>query len=438
MRTLVLIRKGVNVGLVVSMIGMGAFLYIPATTYAAGDEFGNNSTTQVEQKTSSNKLSRLELEGIQLNQPFLPEVIDYSATVENNVETIKLLAETDGVNSVLTVNGNPISSMPYPVHTGENVFLITVDDGVNSSNTYTLTVIKKQNSNALLQNILLSKGELSPAFDPEISSYNVHVPNEVDMLGITPLPYEKTSSIMVKNTLTSDTGTSVQIPVGKTEVPIMVTAENGVKKIYTLEVIRDSKKAETSPVKSNGGKKGAFSGVKAGVGISNTTGKQTFQLQGNANKTQKVSLATLSKLTTSKGTWNKTFASTEFTYHIAEDTDITSVTINESSSNSDATISIEGGISNTIQLGNNKKTVISVVVTKGEEHKTYVLVFDKDIKQDTVTSSDTSEKTSSANLTNSTTSTNSSTVKVSSWNGKKNNTSTSWWGRFINSIRSIF
>jgi hypothetical protein len=438
------IKKGVNVVLVVSMIGMGSLVNIP-DAYAAGGTNGNISVTQLEQTTSSNILSRLEIEGVQLDQPFESNVKEYSAAVENNVESVKLLAEPSDSSSTITVNDQPLTSEPYPVHIGENVFTITVDDGTNISNTYTLKVTRKQNSNNLLQNILLSQGKLSPAFDPSINSYHVQVSNEVAELTVTPQVIEKTSTILVNNTDVTDKGASVQIPVGKSAVTILVTAENGEKKTYTLEVTRDPKKTKTTPTKPHGTNGSSFTKGKTGSKNMNASGRQGFQLQNNANVTQnnanviqKTSKATLSKLTVSKGTWNKSFASTQFTYHIAEDADVTEVTLSTNQSYSGATISIEGDTSNVIQLGNNKKTIIPVVVTIGDEHKTYVLVFDKNIEQKAVTTDDTVEKTDSATMTNSQDSTVSTPVKISSLNGRKGNTTTSWWGRLINKIRSFF
>jgi hypothetical protein len=194
------------------MIGMGSLVHIP-DAYAAGVANGNMTVTQLEQTTSSNILSRFEIEGIELDQPFKSDVNEYTATIENNVENIKLLAETSNTSSTITVNDQPLTSEPYTVHTGENVFTITVDDGTNIPNIYTLKVIRKQNNNNLLQNILLSQGKLSPAFDPFITSYNVQVSKEVTELNLTPQAIEKKSTILVNNTKVTEKGTTVQIPI---------------------------------------------------------------------------------------------------------------------------------------------------------------------------------------------------------------------------------
>jgi hypothetical protein len=438
------IKKIVNLVLVVSMIGMGSLVNIPAA-YAAGVANGNISITQLEQTNSSNTLSRLEIEGIELDQPFVADVKEYSATLENKVDSVKILAETSNSSSTITVNDQPLTLDPYPVHIGENVFTITVDDGTNIPNTYTLKVTRKQNSNNLLQNILLSQGKLSPTFDPSITSYHVQVSNEVEELTVTPQVIDKTSTILVNNIDVTDKGATVKIPVGNSAVTILVTSENGEKKTYNLKVTRQPKKAETTPTKPHGTNGSSFANGKTDSKNMNASSRQGFQLQNNvnasknsANVTQKTSKATLSKLTVSKGTWNKSFATTEFTYHIAEDADVTEVTMSTNPSYSGATISIEGDTSNVIQLGDNKKTIIPVIVTKGNEHKTYVLVFDKNIEQKTVTSDDTVGKTDSAAMTNSQDSTIRTPVKVSSLNGRKENTTTSWWGRLINTIRSFF
>lgn len=293
-------KKGVNVVLVVSMIGLGS-LVNSQNAHATGVANGNISVTQLAQLTSPITLSKLEIEGVGLDQPFKSNVNTYSATIENNVGSIKLIAETGSQSSTITVNDQPMAKDPYPVRTGENIFTILLDDGASIPNTYTIKVTRKQNNNNLLQDIQLSKGKLSPAFDPSITAYKAQIPNDVAELTVTPKAIKKTSKVFVNNTRVLGKGASIQIPIGKTVATVFVTAENGEKKTYTVEVTRDSKKTGTTatrPSRTNGN---SISNGKPGSKRMGASGGQGFQLQNNVNLTKGTSTATLGKLTISKG-----------------------------------------------------------------------------------------------------------------------------------------
>lgn len=458
MRTKVPISKGVNVVLA-SMLCMGAFTYIP-TAYAAVDGQENTSTVQAKPNTPSNSLSRLEIDGVQLDQAFSADVTKYTATVENDVQKIALLAASDNTNSVITVNGKPVTSgtsAVYSLQTGDNTFLITVNDGTNPPSTYTLTVTRKQSNNNFLQDIKISKGELSPKFDSSVTAYDVQVANEVDAITVTPQAVAKTSSIKVNDSLFKDTGISVQLPVGASEITIAVTAENGEKKTYTLHVTREAKELVSLPTKAPSATpaiptqerakgKAATSNTKKPIqqAMQKNTKKPIQQtMQKNTNslpKTEMNSAATLSALTVSQGTWNKTFSSNEFTYHISESSDVKTITINASPSDSGAAISINGSSDTTVQLEDNKpKTIISVVVTKGEERKTYVLVFEKDIKQENTSEATTNAtESTSSNNTVSTPANADAPVTTAVQNERQTNNSPSLWDRIVNNIGSFF
>jgi hypothetical protein len=450
MRTKVPIGKGGNAVLVISMLCIGSFTYMPtAYAYASVDGKENTSTPQEELNTPSNSLSRLEIDGVQLDQTFSSNVTKYTATVENDVQNITLLVKSDNTNSVITVNGKPVTSGTsalYPIQTGDNTFLITVDDDTNSPNTYTLTVTRKQSNNNFLQDIKISKGELSPKFNSSVTAYNVQVANEVDAITVTPEAIEKVSSIKVNDSLFKDKGISVQLPVGKSEIFILVIAENGEKKTYTLHVTREAKKEDPLPTKAPSSTPAIpskqLSNGKAVINNKKIPMQQTIQKNTSSSQKTQInnSVATLSTLTVSKGTWNKTFSSNEFTYHISESSDVKTITINASPSYSGATISIDGSSNKTIQLEDNKKkTIISVVVSKGEERKTYVLVFERDIQQENKSeaTTETTENISPSNIVSKTANT-SAPVTITVQKGRQTKKSSSLWDRIVNGIVSFF
>jgi hypothetical protein len=93
---------------------------------------------------------------------------------------------------------------------------------------------------------------------------------------------------------------------------------------------------------------------------------------------EKTSTALLSSLLVSEGTWDSTFSSEEFTYHVTLSSDVDEVTLSPVAKYSSSEILIEGSTSKTIKLDADSKTIVSVVVKHNDDRKTYVLVFDKE------------------------------------------------------------
>lgn len=349
--------KLLNAVLIVSMLGMGISTYIPIA-YAEGAD--------IQESQPMNTLSKLEIEGVKLDKDFSVGVNEYSATVENDIQTINLHVESGKPDSLIMINGESAVSgatIALSLKIGKNSFLISVMDNSNPINTYTLTVIRKQNANNLLQNIKLSTGQLSPAFSSAVTEYTVKVTNDTSTITVLPSAVEKTSTIEVNGALVKEDGVLVKIPPGKTDIIINVTAENGIKKSYTIEVERPETTAVNTDIPIRNGRTNSFNSAT--------------QIQNPVN-VQKTSKATLSSLTVSEGTWDSTFSSSEYTYHVAVSSNTKTITINPTASYSSSRILIEGSSSKTIQLEDDNKTIISIVVSNSDDdRKTYVLVFDR-------------------------------------------------------------
>ena len=353
-------KRGINIILVASMIGMGNYSYIPIA-YA-------ESIVTVQENQSENTLSKLEIEGFKLDYDFTTDVKEYSTTVENETKEIHLLVESGNPEASISINDTSIKSgvaSTFSLQTGENKFLITVSDGTHQQNTYTLTVTRKQNGNNLLQKLQLSTGKLSPSFSSEIYEYNLGIADDVTSLTIKPIAAETTSTIQVNGTSLREGSVSVDLPIGKSIITIVVTAENGEKKTYTINVARGNSANSQTTIPTQNNRTNTF--------------QPTMSQQGNTTITaQKVSKATLSSLTVNNGTWDSAFSTDEFTYHVSVGKDVDSITLSPTARYSSSTILIEGGTSKTIKLDDDNKTVISIVVTySDDDRKTYVLVIDR-------------------------------------------------------------
>lgn len=410
-------ETSVKVILVGSLVGMGTSTYMPAAEAAEG------TSVILEEAQMVNSLSKLEIEGISLDQKFTEDVHDYSSPVGNDVEKITLLAASPNENAVIYVNGVKMTDgklKDLTLQTGMNTFVITVSDGENETVTYTLKVEKHESDDNLLTSIGLSKGSLT--FDSKVTAYHASVENEVQSVTVTPTLSDSKAIVKVNGKDATSAGVKVTLPVGKTTVKITVTAENGDEKTYTLTITRAAaaaketeskaapkedevqKEPSTGTIKaqpsSDKGNKSSLTSAessnnqKPSSGVSQVTNAQQIESISTQNvKTDSVEKVTsadslgdegnngpeLNSLTVSSGVWNKSFESKKHTYHIEVDNDISSVEMNATTNDSGATIEYDGASSAKVKIKDKAKTAISVTVSKDGERRTYVLVFEKDM-----------------------------------------------------------
>ncbi|WP_144550348.1 cadherin-like beta sandwich domain-containing protein [Peribacillus simplex] len=423
-------EKSVKVILVGSLVGMGTSTYMPVAGASEG-----TSVIQKEKQTV-NSLSRLDIEGIALDQKFSEDVHDYSSAVGNDVEKINLLAASPNENAAIYVNGVKMTEgkvKDLPLQTGMNTFEITVSDGQNETVAYTLKVEKIESDNNLLTSIGLSKGSLT--FDSKVTAYNASVENEVQSITVTPTLSDSTAIVKVNGKDATGAGVKVTLPIGKTTVKIIVTAENGDEKTYTLTITRaaaeEKEESNTAPKEgevqqelstgtsktqpstdkgnkssvtptesSEKGNKSSVTSTESTNNLNPSSGvsqvpkaQQLESISTQKAKTDSIEKVTsagslgvegnnapvLNNLTVSSGVWNKSFESNEHTYHIEVDNDISSVDMNATTNASGATIEYDGESSKKVKIKDKAKTAISVTVSKDGERRTYVLVFEKDM-----------------------------------------------------------
>lgn len=371
-------------------MGLGTVSYIP---HAYAENAAEAETAQ-----ESNQLLKLEIQGLKLDQSFSPDVKTYSGTVENEIQEIHLLLEGSTPDSSITVNGEAAgngSPKIYSLKTGENVFIITVHNRTSEPRTYQLTITRKQNANNSLKDIQLSSGVLSPVFSSAITSYHIKGLNAKERIKVVPAAAAETSTVKVNNKLAAKEGADVDVPIGESDIRITVTAENGESKTYNLHVKRleskdrelDMLNAESAVRPQPAASSSSSTNRKANLKQNNQHNVPAVKVQemaatGRSQQTagseQKTSKAMLSSLTVSTGTWDSSFVKDEFTYHIAVEKGTKNVTISPAAAYSSSTIKIEGGTTKTIQLEDDNKTIISVVVNYDyDDRKTYVLVFDR-------------------------------------------------------------
>ncbi|MEW6573790.1 MAG: cadherin-like beta sandwich domain-containing protein, partial [Bacillota bacterium] len=92
-----------------------------------------------------------------------------------------------------------------------------------------------------LSNLTISSGSLTPAFDPDVTSYTAAVANSVSTLNVTPAVAAGNLAITVNgNAVASGSAQGVSLNVGSNTITVVVTGEGDSTKTYTLTVTRAS------------------------------------------------------------------------------------------------------------------------------------------------------------------------------------------------------
>ena len=100
----------------------------------------------------------------------------------------------------------------------------------NSSGNKTTSNSKTKSSDNDLESLTINNAKISPAFQKSITTYNVTVPNEVSKLVI---DYKKSDEKATVSIVGNE-----NLSVGNNVVKIIVTAEDGSKKTYVLNVLK--------------------------------------------------------------------------------------------------------------------------------------------------------------------------------------------------------
>ena len=109
-----------------------------------------------------------------------------------------------------------------------------------NSNTSSISVLRNTSNNADLTSITSSSGTINPTFAAGITAYAVSVANSTGSITVTSVKSDANSSITVNGiSVTSGSASgSIALNVGSNTIVIIVTAQNGSTKTYTITVHR--------------------------------------------------------------------------------------------------------------------------------------------------------------------------------------------------------
>jgi len=327
---------------------------ITTTVTAQNGTTRQSYTLTVARAPSSNaSLSNLSVSSGILSPAFASGTGNYTASVANNISSIKLTPVTSDSTATVTVNGMKVASgsasAGQPLNVGNNTITTTVTaQNGTTTQSYTLTVTRAASSNANLTALNTDTGTMSPVFSSTVLSYNLSVDNSTSSIALSPVASDPNATLTINGTLLASGASALLIPlaVGDNTITTVVTATNGTTThSYTVIVYRQK------PV----------------LAISSPIGPSSD--------------ANLANLTLSSGNLNPVFASgtTSYTANVSNAT--TSITISPTTIDNTATLTVNGaqlasGASSApiaLAVGNNTITTV-VTAQDGTTKMTYTVV----------------------------------------------------------------
>lgn len=177
-------------------------------------------------KSDNNYLKSLKIDQGTIN--FEKDTMKYEIIVDNNIMAISISGEADSVDSEIIGLG------VKELNESSNYFDITVISNSGEKRTYTIEVIrknkngeavKKSNDNTLSS---IKIDNYNIAFDKDVFEYNVLLNNK-DILNITAIASDSNATVVINNL--------DNYVYGNNRIDIIVTSENGIEQIYTINAI---------------------------------------------------------------------------------------------------------------------------------------------------------------------------------------------------------
>ena len=201
-------------------------------------------TVTVNVASSNASLSNLVLSTGALTPAFATGTTSYTQSVANTVTSLTVTPTVADPTATVTVNGTPVesgsASSSISLTVGNNTIktVVTAQDGITTK-AYTVTVTRAPSSNADLNNLVLSTGALTPAFDTGTTIYTQSVSGTITSLTVTPTVADTTATVTVNGTPVASGSASgtIKLTVGLNTITTVVTAQDGTTtKTYTVTV----------------------------------------------------------------------------------------------------------------------------------------------------------------------------------------------------------
>ncbi|MGN1337145.1 MAG: cadherin-like beta sandwich domain-containing protein [Candidatus Coprovivens sp.] len=174
--------------------------------------------------STNNFLKSLSVENYSISPTFNKDELTYYLTIPYSTNSINIIAEPDDSQSTVTGDG-----IQLPI-VGTNYYLIDVTNESGATRTYTIVVNREKSDNNYLSQLNIYNGELKQEFTKTKYNYDVEIPYEETSLDLSLILDDINSTYTVVD--------NNNFVVGNNIVKIIVTAQNGEIRTYTLNVLR--------------------------------------------------------------------------------------------------------------------------------------------------------------------------------------------------------
>lgn len=196
----------------------------------------------------NNSLQSLTVSPGALAPTFNANTQTYTVDVANTVGSVTVTPTLQDTAATMTVNGQATNSgQARTVNLNPAGQSTSISIAVTAQNgnlkTYTVTASRGISSNNNLQGLTVSPGPLSPTYNANraSTSYTVNVGSTVANITVTPTRQDPNATITMNGTpATSGQGRSIPLngAGSNTVINIVVTAQNGTQKTYSINVVR--------------------------------------------------------------------------------------------------------------------------------------------------------------------------------------------------------
>ena len=199
-------------------------------------------------ESSNADLSALAIAPGALNESFSADRTSYTATVANDVESVKVTpmaahaAATVTVDGAAVGSGQPSGDIALAVGVNSIAVRVTAQDG--TTKTYTVRVTRRAaaSSNADLSALSIAPGTLNESFQADRTSYTATVAHGTASVRVTPRAAHAAATVRVDGAVVArgQPSGAIALAVGANSIAVEVTAEDGTTKTYAIGVTREA------------------------------------------------------------------------------------------------------------------------------------------------------------------------------------------------------
>lgn len=303
---------------------------------------GDTVTATVTGKGASGKVNLSVSGNASLSESSI--FVDGSASVSvkiNGEGNVKVTATAADMAD--TSNAEPFSGSTA----GTIKVLSNSSNGSNNTGSTDNNKTTTKSNNANLSNLGIKPNDFK-GFKPATTSYNVTVPNDIEKVTVYATAQDKKATIKGNGTQT--------LKAGKNALNVVVTAEDGTTKTYTINVTREEAKNDKNETTDN---------------TTDTTNSVTSENSGN---TESTSESDLKKLSIKGYNLTPTFSPDVYEYKVDVSGDVSSLDIETEGANHNVSIDIVGN--ENLTDGENTITIL-VYNEEIKQNSTYQIIVNK-------------------------------------------------------------